>query len=94
MKVCFGTHVLTVEPSIRIGELTELVRKAMGVYSGITRLEIEDVGVGLAAAAPLSDYLRTPDIAEIYISVYNGPSFCCHGSPYDPETCGYLCGKC
>lgn len=92
MKVCFGNHVLTVEPSIRIADLTELVRKAMGFHSGNTRLEIE--GVGLAAAAPLSDYLRSPDIAEIHISVYNAPSVCCHGSPYDPETGSYLCGKC
>ena len=92
LKVHFDTHVLAIEPTITISELTETVRKKLGFHSGHTRLEIE--GTGLAAAAILSDYLRDPAITDLYISVYNVPSHCCHGSPYDPESGGYLCGKC
>lgn len=92
LKIHFDTHVLTVEPTIRISELTEMVRKKLGFHSGHTRLEIE--GTGLAAAARLSDYLRDPAITDLFISVYNAPSHCCHGSPYDPESGTYLCGKC
>lgn len=92
IKIIFGNHVLNVESTLKISELTDLVRKEMGFHSGYTRLEID--GSGLAAGSTLSDYLGASGSTELYVSVYNAPDFCCHGSPYDPETGSYLCGKC
>lgn len=92
MKILAGEQAFIVEPTIRISELIEMIRRALGYHSGYTRLEIN--GVGLAAAASLADYLPDPNIPEQFVSVYNAPEYCCHGSPYDPESGGYLCGKC